>query len=474
MNKKQLTRADIKRACNILRMDDGVGASNYVEQFSWLLFLKLFEAIEAELKELTEAKGQKYQYVIDKKYQWSSWATKDWKDKDELLYFVNQKLFPYLGSLQGRPEEEKVAGIFREISNRMRSPHTILDTVDILNQIKMSDFQDTHLLSQAYEEILQEMVGKGGWAGEFYTPRPLIRLMIKIVDPKIGETILDPFVGSSGFLIETFKYLQDKNPNLGVKEWDILQHKTFLGQEKKPLPYLIGTMNMILHRILVPNLRRTNTLMEDVHNMPDSQKIDVVLTNPPFGGRENKSVQENFPIKTGATEGLALQYVMRRLKNGGKCGIVLPEGKILFGGGAFKKIREELLKKFKVTTIISLPQGVFSQMGAGIKTNLIFFEKTGATKEIWYGEVKGKFTKKQIIKDPDLEEVYKKWQGREASDISWMVSIDELKKAGFDMSPKNPNKAEEEELLEPAELINRIEEAQKGTASILSDIKKTL
>jgi len=471
MNKKQLSRADIKKACDILRMDDGVGASNYIEQFSWLLFLKVFEKIEEELKELASARSQKYQDVIEKEFKWSSWAKKDWKDKDELLHFVNRKLFPYLGNLQGTPEKEKVAGIFREITNRMRSPHTILDTVDILDQIEMADFQDTHLLSQAYEEILQEMVGKGGWSGEFYTPRPLIRLMIKIVNPKIGEIILDPFVGSAGFLIETFNYLQEKNPNLGVKEWDTLQHKSFFGQEKKPLPYLIGTMNMILHRILVPNLRRTNTLMEDIHNMPEGQKVDVILTNPPFGGRENKSVQENFPIKTQATEGLALQYVMRRLKNGGRCGIVLPEGQILFGGGAFKKIREELLKKFKVTAIISLPQGVFSQMGAGVKTNLIFFEKTGSTKEIWYGEVEGKFTKKQIIKDSDLEEVFKKWQKKQVSNNSWVVSIDELKKKGFDLSPKNPNKADEEELLSPVELISKIEEAQGGIATILKKIK---
>ena len=474
MNKKQLSRSDIKKACDILRMDDGVGASNYIEQFSWLLFLKIFENIEEELKELSSARGQKYQDVIEKEYKWSSWAKKDWKDKDELLHFVNQKLFPYLGNLQGTPEKEKVAGIFREITNRMRSAHTILDTVDVLDQIEISDFQDTHLLSQAYEEILQEMVGKGGWSGEYYTPRPLIRLMIKIINPKIGETILDPFVGSAGFLIETFNYLQKKNPNLGVKEWEILQHKTFFGQEKKPLPYLIGTMNMILHRILVPNLRRTNTLMEDIHNMPESQKVDVILTNPPFGGRENGSVQENFPIRTQATEGLALQYVARRLKNGGRCGIILPEGQILFGGGVFRRIREELLKKFKVTAVISLPQGVFSQMGAGVKANLIFFEKTGSTKEIWYGEVEGKFTKKQIIQDSHLEEVYSKWQNREVSSNSWIVSIDELKEKSFDLSPKNPNKAEDEELPEPAELISRIEQAQAGTVSVLKEIKSIL
>jgi len=370
MNKQKLTKSDIKKACDVLRRDDGVGASNYVEQLSWLLFLKIFEGVEEELKEL----GFIEEDIIEKKYKWSSWAKKDWKDKDELTHFVDRKLFPYLRNLKGSPEKEKISEIFREITNRIHSAFNLLDTIEILDQIEMKHFKDTHLLSQVYEEILQEMVGKGGWSGEFYTPRPLIRLIVKMVDPGIGEKVLDPFAGSAGFLIETFKYLQKKKPNMGLKEWDILQHKTFLGQEKKPLPYLIGTMNMILHRILVPKLRRTNTLMEDVHSMPEGRKVDVILTNPPFGGEENKSVQNNFPLETGATEGLAVQYIMRRLKNGGRCGMVLPEGQILFGTGVFKDIRKRLLEKFNVTAIISLPQGVFAQMGAGVKAVLIFSE----------------------------------------------------------------------------------------------------
>lgn len=261
---------------------------------------------------------------------------------------------------------------------------------------------------------------------------------------------------------------------MGVKEWSTLQSRTFYGQEKKPLPYLIGMMNLILHRILVPNIIRTNTLMEDLHNMPESQKVDVILTNPPFGGKENQSVQSNFPIPTQATEGLALQYVMRRLKNGGRCGIVLPEGQILFGGGSFQKIREELLQKFNVHTIISLPQGTFAQMGAGVKTNLIFFDKTGPTKEIWYGEVGGKFTKKKTMQDTTLDEVFSKWQKREITADSWVMAVEELEKKGFDLSPKNPNKLNEKSLPEPIVLLKQIEELNKGTASILNVIKSQL
>ncbi|MBU1165222.1 type I restriction-modification system subunit M [Patescibacteria group bacterium] len=476
MISQQLSKSDIKKACDILRRDDGVGAGNYVEQLSWLLFLRVFENVEAQLKEITEAEGKKYKTIIDKEYQWSSWAKKDWKDKDELIHFVSNKLFPYLRKLKDTNEKEKIGEIFRELDgNKIRSPYTLLDVIEILDKIEMTHYQDTHFLSQVYEEILQEMGAEGGWSGEFYTPRPIIRLMVDIIDPKLGDKILDPFIGSAGFLVESFHHIEEnlkKKSKLGVKEWNALQTKTFYGQEKKPLPFLIGTMNMILHRILVPNLIRTNTLMEDVHNVPESQKVDVILTNPPFGGQEHKTVQNNFPIPVAATEGLALQYVMRRLKNGGRCGIVLPEGQILFGGGAFKKIREELLQKFNVHTIISLPQGVFASMGAGVKTNLVFFDKTGSTKEIWFGEVGGKFTKKQVIYDSHFEEVFKKQQKQEKSENTWIVPIDNIAKRNFDLSAKNPSKLAEEELPEPEELLKSIAKSQKETEQILSKTKK--
>jgi len=439
MDKPQLTKADIKKACDVLRMDDGVGANNYIEQLSWLLFLKIFENIEEELKELSE--NGKYIDIVDSEYKWSSWAKKDWKDKDELVFFINQKLFPYLRGLKGTPEKEKVSEIFREITNRIHSSSTILDTIDILDKIKMEHFQDTHLLSQVYEEILQEMGSEGGWSGEFYTPRPIIRLMIKIVNPKLGDVILDPFVGSAGFLVESFDYLQKNNPQMGIKEWESLQRKTFYGQEKKPLPYLIGMMNMILHQILVPNLTRTNTLMEDVHNMPESQKVDVILTNPPFGGRENKDVQNNYPIQVTATEGLALQYVMRRLKNGGKCGIVLPESDILFASGKYKEIREELLEKNQIEAMVALPKGIFKQVGADVTTYLIFFSKTGRTKNIWYYDFKGKYTKQNSIKDEDLNDIFLAFNEKLISENSWFVSYDELKENGFNLRAINKNRA---------------------------------
>jgi type I restriction enzyme M protein len=469
--KDSLTKADIKRVCDILRRDDGVGAKDYIEQFSWLLFLKVFEGVESQLRELEEADGRKYKTIIDRDYQWSAWATKDWKDKDELIHFINQKLFPYLKSLKGSREKDKIGEIFRELpGNRIRSPHNLLDVVTILDKIEKHHFQDTHLLSQVYEEILQAMGSEGGWSGEFYTPRSIIRLMVKIVDPKLGETVFDPFVGSGGFLAESFNHIYE-NSAKDVRTWKTLQSKTLYGQEKKPLPFLIGTMNLILHHVLVPNLTRANTFMEDVHNMPESVKMDVILTNPPFGAEETKVIQNNYPIQVGATEALALQYIMKRLKNGGRCGVILPEGNILFGGGAMSRIRQELLEKFNVHSIISLPQGAFAQMGAGVKTNLIFFDKTTSTKKIWYGEIKGKFTKTKNIQDEHTTEIFEKWKNGEVSDNSWVVSIEEIKARGYDIAPRNPNNGIVGDHSSPEEILVDIEKNQTEIRKLLSSLK---
>ncbi len=471
--KDGLTKADIKRVCDILRRDDGVGAKDYIEQFSWLLFLKVFEGVEEQLKELEDAEGRVYKPVIEKEYRWSAWAKKEWKDKEELVYFVNKKLFPYLTALKGTREKDKIGEIFRELHNKISSPYNLLEVIEILNKIEKRHFQDTHLLSQVYEEILQAMGSEGGWSGEFYTPRPIIRVMVKVVDPKLGETIFDPFAGSGGFLVESFHHLYE-NSAKDVRVWKKLQTNTFYGQEKKPLPFLIGTMNMILHHILVPNLTRTNTFMEDTHNVPESAKMNVILTNPPFGAEETKAVQNNYPIQVSATEGLALQYVVNRLKKGGRCGIILPEGNILFGGGAMARIRQELLEKCNVHSVISLPQGAFTQMGAGVKTNLVFFDKTGSTKEIWYGEVKGKYTKKKTIQDEHFEEVFEKWKKREVSENSWVVPIEKIKERGYDISPKNPNRGDEAALLPPDEILKEIENNQREIDKVASALKEIL
>jgi type I restriction enzyme M protein len=394
--------------------------------------------------------------------------------ENAVIYFVDKILFPYLRSLKGTPEKEKIASIFNEISrNKMRSPYNFLDVVAKLDSIDPTDYEDTHILSQYYEELLQNMGSEAGWSGEYYTPRPIIRFITKIIKPKVGEKILDPFAGSGGFLIESYKQIKSElGDKLTKQENDILQKETFYGQEKKSLPYLIGTMNLILHGILTPNFYRKNTLEEDVHNVSDESKFDIILTNPPFGGKENKMVQNNFPYPIQATEALALQYVMRKLADNGRVGMVLPEGQVMFGGNKFKDIRRELLEKFNVFAIVSLPQGVFTSMGTGVKTNLLFFKKDGApTKDIWYYELKGKFTKKQAIKDKDFEDALKKFKNREISENSWVTTIEEIKKRDYDLTAKNPNKKNETEYQDPRELLLEVEQINSEINNLINEIK---
>ncbi len=497
--KEQIVKNEIKAICDIMRRDDGTNATvDYIEQLSWLLFLRIFEDVENQQEELAVLEGEEYKPIIDKKLRWSNWAkNKDWigkpkdslkdfvndvdeeftkiiKPEETLIHFINNILFPYLRNLSGTPEKEKVAEVFKEITgNKIKSVYNLLDVIEKINKIDFSSYEDSHILSQVYEELLLEMGSEAGWGGEFYTPRPVIRFIINVIKPKIGETILDPFGGSAGFLIEAYKYLLKKNDNITVSQTELLKNKTFYGQEKKPLPFLLGTMNLILHGIANPNYFRKNTLMEDVHNIPEDEKFDVIITNPPFGGKENRQVQNNFPYPIASTEALALQYIMRKLKNGGRVGMVLPEGQIMFGEGKFKEIRKELLEKCNVFAIVSLPQGVFSAMGAGVKTNLVFFEKTGVpTKEIWYYELEGKFTKVQRIKDEHFKDALEKFEKREVSENSWIVSIEDIVKNNYDLTAKNPNKKDEIEYKEPQEIVFEIENIDYEIERILKEIKR--
>jgi type I restriction enzyme M protein len=357
MNRKDLAN-DIWRACDIMRRDDGTtGVLDYMEQLSWLIFLKVFEDVEKRLEDEAKFAGKTYQPIIEPGYRWSAWAKKDWRG-EELIKFIDNELFPYLRALAGSPEREKISMIFNEIrGNRMKSPYNLKDVINLIDRIDFNDVEDSHVVSQVYEDLLLRMGREGGVAGEFYTPRPIVRLMVKIVNPEVGETVFDPFCGSCGFLAESYKRMKESK-ELTVREYETLQKETFHAQEKKPLPYLIGVMNCILHDLLTPNVVRKNTLEENIRNIPEAQRFDVILTNPPFGGKEGRQIQQNFPVQSQATELLALQYVMKKLKLNGRCGIVVPEG-ILFRGDAFAQVKKELLENFNLHTIVSLPSGVF-------------------------------------------------------------------------------------------------------------------
>ncbi|MCX7757885.1 MAG: type I restriction-modification system subunit M, partial [candidate division WOR-3 bacterium] len=436
----------------------------YVEQLSWLLFLKLFDNLEEQKKLL----NPQYESIFEPKYQWRNWIKA--YSGEELLKFVDQDLIPYLASLTGTPQKAKISSIFKEIRNYMKSGYALGELVQLIDEIDFSQPEDSQILSIVYEELLLYTAGeKGGGAGEFYTPRPIIRFMIKIVQPQIGEKILDPFCGSAGFLVESYKYLRDQVKTL--KDHNILQQETFYGQEAKAFPYLVGTMNCMLHGIESPNISflELGTFAEDIRSIPEDRKFDIILTNPPFGGEEDKKLLSNFPIKTSDTELAGLYYCMRKLKTGGRCGIVQPEGVLFRTSGAYLQVKKELLQNFNLHTIISLPPGVFANVspkgGSGPKTNLLFFEKGLPTKEIWYYELtppNGKnYTKNNPIKDEHLEDAYKKWQKREISENSWIVKVEDIIKNEYDLSAKNPNRVKTIEYPKPEELYTSIAEKEK-------------
>lgn len=450
----------------------------YIEQISWMLFLKLFENLEHKSRLGAQVFGEKYQPVLEEKYHWSKWSPLEAKEQFE---FVNQKLFPYLQGLHGTPLKDIISSLFEDLRNYMHSPYNFKDVANLLDELDFSKPQDTHLISQVYEELLLKMGQEGGASGEFYTPRPIIRLMIKIIGPDINEKIFDPFAGSGGFLAESFKYIQDKNPKMTARESTTLQNETFYGNEAKSLPFLLGIMNMLLNGLQSPHILKANTFAEDLATIPEEKRYEVILTNPPFGGVEGKEVLQSFPIKSSDTELLALYYVMKKLKAGGRVGIVLPEGVLFRTGSTYTTVKKELLENFNLHTIVSLPPGVFANVsasGQGPKTNLLFFEKGQPTKEIWYYELLPppgvKYTKKSPILDEHTTDVFGKWQKGAKSDASWIISAEEVVAKNYDLSAKNPNGRGDIKHKSPEQLLKSIQEKEGRIQQILTDIKRGL
>lgn len=474
---RQTLANKIWSACDIMRRDK-LYLLQYIEQVSWMLFLKLFEQIEKESNIKSQVFGESYQPVIDEKYRWSSWSKFEAKEQFE---FVNNKLLPHLRNLRGTPLKDIIASLFEDIRNYMHSPFNFKDVVNLLNELDFSDPKDTHVISQVYEELLLKMGQEGGASGEFYTPRPIIRLMIKIIDPKIGERIFDPFAGSGGFLAESFRYIQDQNPKMTAHDSDTLQNKTFYGNEAKSLPFLLGIMNMLLNGLQSPHIFKTNTFAEDLTSIPNSERYDIVLTNPPFGGVEGKEVLQSFPIKSSDTELLALYYIMKKLRSGGRTGMVLPEGVLFRTGGVYTNVKKELLENFNLHTIISLPPGVFanvSSSGQGPKTNLLFFEKGQPTKEVWYYELTPppgvKYTKKNPILDEHTKDAFEKWSKKAKSEKSWTTVVEEIVAKNYDLSAKNPNGKGDIKHKSPEQILKSIQGKEENIRKVLSALETDL
>ncbi|HNS81792.1 MAG TPA: N-6 DNA methylase, partial [Kiritimatiellia bacterium] len=368
---------------------------DYTEQTSWLLFLKYLDGLEQDKATEAALEGKKYSFILEKPYRWETWAAPKGKDGkldhnsartgDDLRDFVNQKLFPYLHGFKQRASgpntiEYKIGEIFGEIKNKIQSGYNLREIIDHIDELRFRSQAEKHELSALYEEKIKRMGNAGRNGGEYYTPRPLIRAMVKIVKPKIGETIYDGACGSAGFLCEAFDYL--KTGNLTTKELKKLQEKTFYGREKKSLAYVIAIMNLILHGIEAPNIIHTNTLSENLADIQEKDRYDIILANPPFGGKERKEVQQNFPIRTGETAFLFLQHFIKILKAGGRAGVVIKNTFLSNTDNASVSLRKLLLESCNLHTVLDCPGGTF--LGAGVKTVVLFFEKGTKTRKIWY------------------------------------------------------------------------------------------
>lgn len=471
-----------------LRNDEGMATElDYAEQTSWLLFLKYLDDLETERADNAELEDRTYRPILDGDYRWQAWAAP--KDADgkfdhnaghtgpDLIKFVNDKLFPYLQTFRNSATcvdtlEYKIGEIFSEIISKFRSGYALRDAIEIIDGLTFNSQQAKHELSDLYETRIRRMGNAGRNGGEYYTPRPLIRAMIRVTDPKLGETIYDGACGSSGFLCEAFEYLKPKAQS--TSDWHTLQKKTFFGQEKKSLAYVIGIMNMILHGIETPAIRHANTLGENVLEIREADRHDVILANPPFGGGERKEVQHNFPIKTGETAYLFLQHFIRKLRAGGRGAVVIKNTFLSNTDNASVALRKELLDTCNLHTVLDCPGGTFQ--GAGVKTVVLFFDKGEPTRDIWYYQLDPgrSLGKTNPLNDNDLADFIDRQPARSDSDQSWTVAAADLDPATWDLSAKNPHTPEEAPLRSPAEIIDNMLARDAETARILEEIRGML
>ncbi|MCH2054477.1 N-6 DNA methylase [Acinetobacter pittii] len=479
----------IDRITDILRRDDGIsGAMHYTEQTSWVLFLKFLDDYESEKEDESVLSGKDYQPVLDDEHRWSNWACPKNKEGkldinkartgDDLTDYVNEKLFPYLKSfanttITGNDQQSfayKIGAIFQYLDNKVASGHTLREVLDIVDSLNFQSESDLFELSLVYEGLLQNMGDAGGYAGEFYTPRPVVRAMVQVIDPQAGQTIYDAAAGSCGFLVEAFEHLRTKKNQLSTEQWDFIQRDTFFGYEKTSLAYVMGMMNMILHGIESPNLFRGNTLTQNIRDIQEKDRYNIILANPPFGGKEKSQIQQNFPIQSNATELLFLQHFMKTLKSGGKAAIVVPEGVLFQTNSAFKQVKQELLENFNLHTILSLPAGVFLPY-SGVKTNVLFFERSGGTSDVWYYECEPeqKLTKNKPITDDHLTEFVELYTSRKTTDRSWTVSANKLAE-DYDLSAKNPVKQKDAEHLAPNDILKQIRTKETLVSGLLDEI----
>ncbi len=501
--------AIIKSCRDIMRKDKGLnGDADRLPMLTWIMFLKFLDDMEIMRETESKMKGRKYIRPVKPPYRWRDWATKeDGITGEELISFINNQecvrpdgtrgtgLFHYLRSLEGSSvrgdRRYVIATVFRGTANRMFNGYLLRDVINKINRIHFTSTEEIHTLSHIYESILKEMRDAAGDSGEFYTPRPVVRFMVKAVSPKLGETILDPACGTGGFLVETLEHIKKQCKT--VDDHKRLQEETIFGGEAKSLPYLLCQMNLLLHGLDSPNVDSGNSLRHSLKEIGDKDRVDVVLTNPPFGGEEEKGIQGNFPQdkQTAETALLFLQLIMRRLrrpghlsKKGGRAGVIVPNG-TLFGDGVCARIKEELLKEFNLHTIARLPNGVFSPY-TPIPTNILFFDRTGPTKEIWFyehplPEGRKNYTKTKPIQFEEFAPCLEWWKKREENDRAWKIKVENVLKyddngnlVSANLDIKNPSAQDVFEHMPPEKLVEDILEKEEKMIKSMKEIYKML
>ncbi len=491
----------LKSARDIMRKDKGLnGDLDRLPLLTWIMFLKFLDDLETQRETGAALAGKKFRPAIEPPYRWRDWAgNPQGITGDELLAFINQDettlsnrkkgagLFAYLRSLtsaNGDDRRDVIATVFKGVDNRMRSGYLLRDVINKVAGIHFTANEELHTLGALYESMLREMRDAAGDSGEFYTPRPVVRFMVVVTDPQLGETVLDPASGTGGFLVEAFNHLSRQVKT--VEERRTLQERSLVGCEPKSLPYLLCQMNLLLHGLDAPRIDPTNALRFKLSEIGERDRVDVILTNPPFGGEEEKGIQGNFPEdrQTADTALLFLQLIMRTLhrqptaaKRPARAAVVVPNG-TLFGDGVCARIKEELLRDFNLHTIVRLPNGVFAPY-TGIPTNILFFDRSGPTGDVWYyehllPEGRKNYTKTAPIQSEEFEPCIAWWKKRELTDRAWIVPASELLATGCNLDRKNPNAAEDFEHLPPEQIADDILKKEERIAALVAEIKTAL
>ncbi|MCA9422495.1 MAG: SAM-dependent DNA methyltransferase, partial [Nitrospira sp.] len=482
---------------DIMRKDKGLnGDLDRLPMLTWIMFLKFLDDLELMREAEAKLSKERFRPTIEPPYRWRDWGAKpDGITGDELIAFVNNDeavgpdgnrgpgLFAYLRSLQGAnggDRRDVIAAVFRGTVNRMINGYLLRDVVNKVNNIHFSSSEEIHTLGHLYESLLKEMRDSAGDSGEFYTPRAVVRFMVQVIDPQLGETFLDPACGTGGFLVEAYAHLEKQC--VTVQQRKILQTKSLFGGEAKSLPYLLAQMNLLLHGLESPKIDPGNSLRFPLNEIGDKDRVDIILTNPPFGGEEERGILTNFPEdkQTSETALLFLQLIMRKLRRQpkpGRAGVVVPNG-MLFGDGVCARIKEELLKDFNLHTIVRLPNGVFAPY-TPILTNLLFFDRSGPTKDVWYYEQplpegRKQYTKTMPMQFEEFTDCLAWWNKRKETDQAWKVSAKDIIANGCNLDRKNPRGKQDLEHLPPEQLVDRILKKEHEIFGIMEEIKELL